>query len=190
LLFFIKSDCLYPFSFDMRNCFRQASKTVAEASEAYNVLLMLIRDIAIHYNAQIHTMTQSTSTMDFNQVFGDTIDNFYQGKEKIIDGMWRTCVKNDSIDIQAVRKYLGIHDKSTLAYLEDCSASIARRSEYTCEWIQRSLLDFTKSTDDILAVTGPSGSGKSILSGWILERLQRPIGGKMYEVYSIKIGMC
>jgi ABC-type lipoprotein export system ATPase subunit len=53
----------------------------------------------------------------------------------------------------------------------------------------RPLLDFSRSTEDVLAITGPSGSGKSILAGWIVERLQKPLDKKMYETLSSTIGM-
>jgi len=151
---------------------------------------MLVRDIAVHYNAQVHTMAQSSSTMDFHQLFGHFIDDFYKRKSKIIEGMWKSSVKSDSIDIQAVRKFLDVHDKITRAYSRDCIAFKGRRNEYTCDWIQRTLLDFTKSADNILAITGPVGSGKSKLFGWVLERLQRPVGGCLHETFTINIGTC
>ena len=62
------------------------------------------------------------------------------------------------------------------------------RDEYTCEWFQKELLDFTRSDDDILVINGKSGCGKSVLSGWIVERLQRPLGRKSYETISYVIG--
>lgn len=52
--------------------------------------------------------------------------------------------------------------------------------EYTCEWFQRHLLEFTRSTDSVLAITAPAGSGKTILSSWIQERLQRPMDRKTH----------
>lgn len=38
-------------------------------------------------------------------------------------------------------------------------------------------------------VIGGSGSGKSILSGWIVERLQRSSGKKSFDVVSVIIGL-
>lgn len=41
----------------------------------------------------------------------------------------------------------------------------------------------------MLFISGASGYGKSILSGWIVERLQRVIGRKSFDVDSVIIGM-
>lgn len=68
--------------------------------------------------------------------------------------------------------------------------SRSARVEFTCEWFQSHLLEFTRGSDDILFISGASGSGKSILSGWIVERLQRVVGRKSFDVDSVIIGLC
>jgi hypothetical protein len=68
--------------------------------------------------------------------------------------------------------------------LSDTTAAKSYRAEFTCEWLQRPLIDFFRSKDGILAIDGPAGSGKTVLSGWTEERLQRPLGRKSYETMS------
>lgn len=159
-----------------------------QVGEAFNDLLMLVRDITLHYYVQINTLSANEVSLDFNQIFGRAVDSFYSRKNRIIDCMWSSRIDDESINIHAIRMWLSIHDVTTRNYLRDREAAKARRDEYTCDWVQRSLLDFTRGNDDVLAITGPSGSGKNMLSGWILERLQRPIGKKTYETLSLSIG--
>lgn len=149
---------------------------------------MLVRDITLYYYVQINTLSTNEVSVDFNRLFGKAMDDFYGRKNRIIDAMWASEIKDDSINIHAIREWLTIHDATTRDYLRDRAAAKARRDEYTCDWIQRSLLDFTRGSGDVLGITGPPSSGKSMLSGWILERLQRPIGKKTFETLSISIG--
>jgi ABC-type polysaccharide/polyol phosphate transport system ATPase subunit len=104
--------------------------------------------------------------------------------------MWACKVDEDSVNINSVRKWLGVHDSTVRTVLNDRAAARSRRHEYTCEWFQRALLDFTRGDGDILAITGPSGCGKSMLASWVTERLQRPLGKKKtHETMFLTIGM-
>jgi hypothetical protein len=150
--------------------------------------LSLVRDITIHYHIQVNTISSDEVSLDFSSIFGRAIDAFYSHKERIIEAMWASRIDDESINIHAIRIWLSIRDATTRTYISDRAAAKARRDEYTCDWFQRPLLDFTRGRDDVLAITGASGSGKSMLSGWILERLQRPIGKKTYETLSLDIG--
>lgn len=55
------------------------------------------------------------------------------------------------------------------------------RAEFTCEWLDRPLVDFARSKDKVLTITAEAGAGKSYLFGWILERLQRRVGHHEYQ---------
>jgi ABC-type dipeptide/oligopeptide/nickel transport system ATPase component len=63
--------------------------------------------------------------------------------------------------------------------------SLERFSEIN--WLQKTLLDFSRGTDEVLAITGDSGSGKSFPWGWTVEQLQRRLGKKIHETLSITI---
>jgi ABC-type uncharacterized transport system fused permease/ATPase subunit len=151
---------------------------------------MLVRDVAIHYHIQINTISSTQVAINFTGLFGKHIDAFYGRKDHIIDAMWAARVDADSVNINSIRKWLGIHDNTVQTVFSDRAAARSRRDEYTCEWFQRTLLDFTRGNGEILAITGPSGSGKSMLASWVTERLQRPLGKKKsHEIMFLTIGM-
>ena len=145
--------------------------------------------------------------MDFYTAFGKYIEPFYRRKNHIIDAMWKHCLGDGryfhayvhlyctdhnldfSMDFRTIRNWLSPRDRTLQTILNDRLTARSRRNEYTCEWFQRQLLDFSRSNDDVLAVVGPTGCGKSVLAGWIVERLQRPLGRKTYETLSYTIGM-
>lgn len=87
-----------------------------------------------------------------------------------------------------IRRWLAPQDRIIQLLASDTMNSRGARDEFTCEWFQSHLLDFSRSSDQTLVISGESGSGKSILSGWIAERLERALGGKSYVVNSVIIG--
>lgn len=106
--------------------------------------------------------------------------------------MWTSQLQdeNESVDIRTVRKWLSVRDNTIQNILNDRRSVRGQRDEYTCDWFQRYLLDFSRGKDELFSVTGPSGCGKSVLAGWIVERLQRPLGRKTHTTLSYIVGMC
>ena len=94
-----------------------------------------------------------------------------------------------TIDIRTVRQWLAPQDRTLELLSSDRMGTRGVRDEYTCEWFQTHLLDFVRSKDHVLAIDGKPGSGKSVLAGWILERLQRPLGRKSYNTITYIISM-
>ena len=94
-------------------------------------------------------------------------------------------LSGNSLDVQTIREWLSPKDHVLRRLLENDRAS---RAEFTCEWFEPHLLEFCSSRNDMFLVTGASGCGKSVLSSWIIERLQRPLGRRSFDVISVKIG--
>ncbi|KAF4630298.1 hypothetical protein G7Y89_g7843 [Cudoniella acicularis] len=164
------------------------SKIRTEVGHAYSDLLILVRDVSLYYRTRISAIQSMEVSLDFNSIFGRNLEAFYDRKTHIIDDMWKFRLGDDSaIDIQVIRKWLSIQDIITKNMVQDQLTINGQRDEYTCEWFQRRLLDFSRSNDDVLQVTGQSGCGKSFLYGWTVERLQRPIGRKKHETLSLTI---
>lgn len=96
--------------------------------------------------------------------------------------IWSHALGGDaSRDVHEVRKWLDQRAFLLRSISAESLTHASQYDEYTCEWFQKHLLEFTRSHEDIFAVTGPPGSGKSVLSSWIQERLQRPMDRKTYS---------
>ncbi|MCJ1420615.1 hypothetical protein MMC32_006973 [Xylographa parallela] len=160
-----------------------------EVGQAFNALLMLVRDVGHVYYVRITGMSTIEVILDFNGVFGRQMDAFYRHKNSITDYMWEYTLAGDSaVKVKTMRKWLGVQDRTLRTILTDRLAAKSHRAEYSCEWFQRHLLDFSRSNDkDVLEITAPAGCGKSVLSGWIVDRLQRPLGKKVYQTLSYTI---
>lgn len=61
------------------------------------------------------------------------------------------------------------------------------RAEFTCEWLDRPLVDFARSKDRVFTITAEAGAGKSFLFDWILERLQRRVAHHEYQAISASV---
>lgn len=61
------------------------------------------------------------------------------------------------------------------------------REELTCLWLTPYLTRFMKGNQKTLAISGKSGSGRTILSSVIADNLQYPIGGVRYTSLYVPI---
>jgi ABC-type multidrug transport system fused ATPase/permease subunit len=164
------------------------SQIRTEVGQTFNELLILVRDVSLYYRTRISALSSTEVSVDFHSVFGKNISTFYRRKDHIIDAMWECRLGDECSNVRVIRQWLDIRDTIIRAVIRERAATSSRRDEYTCEWIERPLLEFSRGGEKILAITGPSGCGKSILAGWIVERLQRPLGKKTHETLSITIG--
>ena len=150
---------------------------------------MLVRDVSIYYYAQVNSISAGQVSLDFNSTFGGVIEAFHQRKSRITDAMWRFELGDDaSMEIETLRAWLRPRDHNLQILVKNRLHAPGHRDEYTCEWFQRHLLDFSRSEEDGLAIVGPAGCGKSILSRWIIERLQRPLGKKTCDTLFFTVG--
>lgn len=161
-----------------------------EVGQAFNALLQLVREVSLYYSLKLHTPAEEVS-FDFNGMFGGQIAAFYQCKNHISDAMWDHSLGHEAaIEVRTLRKWLGPQDAGLQNLIKANDMPPADREEYTCEWFQSHLLAFTRSKNSTLIINGPPGCGKSVLAGWVVERLQRPLGRKSYMTLSCSIGMC
>lgn len=150
---------------------------------------MLVRDVSIYYYAQVNAVSAGQVSLDFNSTFGGHIEAFHKRKSRITDAMWQHELGDEaSMDVETLRAWLLPRDRNLQTLIKNRLHAPGHRDEYTCEWFQRHLLDFSRSKEDGLSIVGPAGCGKSVLSRWIIERLQRPLGKRTYETLFFRIG--
>ncbi|KAH7050107.1 hypothetical protein B0J12DRAFT_699514 [Macrophomina phaseolina] len=158
-----------------------------ELSLALGDMLGLAIEITIFYRKSIRSMSTTAVTVDFNITFGRLMESFIQHKDRIANMFWTYQLKNSPeiadihVSIEEIRLWLLPQDRTLQAMVTGRRATRNLRAEFTCEWFDRPLIDFTRSKDNVLTITAETGAGKSILASWILERLQRPIGKKTYQ---------
>ena len=160
-----------------------------QVAQGLNLILLLVHDVTFYYHRQLRGTSRETR-IDFNGVFGRKIAAFYQLKNHIVDAMWEYTLGDEAaMEIRVLRKWLGPRDAGLQKLLKSDDSAPSFREEFTCEWFQSHLLAFSRSKNDTFAAHAPPGCGKSVLAGWIVERLQRPIGKRTYVTLSCTLGM-
>lgn len=157
-----------------------ATNTIrSEIGHAFNDFLTLAREVSMHYHSAVNGLAPGQINLDFTAVFGKNIDAFWSRKDRIVDAIWKYQLPEDiSVDAKTLRSWLNTRDRRLKTYYNERSITPTHRDEYTCEWFQRQLLDFSRSKDDVLAVFAAEGYGKTHIAKWVAERLQRPLGKK------------
>lgn len=159
-----------------------------EAGSALNDLLILVREVSIQYRMVCIENSSGEVTLDFNKIFGQRMKDFSSRKIHIVDAMWEYALGDETLrKVRTLRKWLSSPDQNLQKLFQDRDLAPSPRHEYTCEWFQSHLLAFSRSKEDVLAISGPAGSGKTTLCGWIIERLQRPLGKKTHETLTCHV---
>lgn len=155
---------------------------------SFTDLLKLVTGIQIDYvHKQLYTRF---SVHGFDERFRLTIDSFFSHGDRFTDTIWATrlqsLAKPGDVSVDLVREFLMPHD--TVTRLLAVTRFIRRpRADYTCEWFSRHLTDFTRSEKGLLLVTGKPATGKTVLSEWVVERLQSLNGRRASEVITYTI---
>ncbi|KAI1321099.1 hypothetical protein F5Y16DRAFT_389291 [Xylariaceae sp. FL0255] len=167
----------------------QAAPSIMDhVSRAFSELLNIVSGIAIGYFAAVHGTRHSTATLDIYATFGASIDSYRSRVQKCTLDIWNFELQSHGYDetaqIETLQQWLAPQDK-VLAYLSSNHISLATRpEEYTCVWFQSYLNSFFKHDEKVLFVEGRSGSGKTALADWAVNRLQRPVGGRSISTLS------
>ncbi|KAI8626992.1 hypothetical protein F5Y19DRAFT_443931 [Xylariaceae sp. FL1651] len=153
-------------------------------SQAFSELLGIVSGIAIGFYSAVHGSRQSTTRMNIYATFGASIDNYRSRVQRCEYAIWnvelqRSHGHDGAIHIETLQEWLEPQDK-VLAFLSSNHITLASRPEnYTCNWFQSPLNQFFKHDEKVLLVEGKAGSGKTTLANWVVNRLQRPVGGRV-----------
>ncbi|KEY74817.1 hypothetical protein S7711_06504 [Stachybotrys chartarum IBT 7711] len=161
-------------------------KIKEHAADIFCDLVDLTGHIAVHYRQKITTLRAGRSvSIDFDATFGKQISDIWNSKQVLHDEIWAHKLgrRRFTISIKSLRDKLQPSvETSVRSTLYDEVSDSLERSEDTCHWIKHELVQFLQSNDQVLKVTGPAGSGKTILAEWVQERLSRPLDHKAYTV--------
>lgn len=134
-------------------------------------------------------MIESTG---FQTRFGQAIANIEAHKDYLMNEIWRIKLVQAhvstgfSYSVDQIRHFLSPYDQ-TVALLTKSIGSRQPRAEFTCEWFDSHLMSFIRGKDRNLLISGKTGIGKTTLTDWIVERLQRLQGAKASDVIFHKI---
>lgn len=161
------------------------------AATMYSQMINLTGGIAAKYRRASDSLKSGSHIhIDFDASFGEQISAIWKIKESMHDQIWAFSLGDNRLPlgIKAVRQKLQPLQLTVRSTLYDEVAESLERSEDTCRWIQHDILQFLNSQEKALTVTGPAGSGKSILAEWVQERLARPLNRKTYTVLDYTFG--
>ena len=189
---FYRLGLLLSFFYRNKSLFQTSDQVQDLLGEAFAALIELVGDIALHYRKKLNSMRSSSVTFDFNAAFGDSILAVEKYQKSISKVLWEHNIRKSkvksAVKIATIQDWLVPRDATVKLLTNSKKIDKAKRTEYTCEWLQRHLLEFLRSEDRTFMLNGPVGCGKSVLTDWLEERLQRPLGRKYYETFSFSFG--
>ncbi|KAI1121826.1 hypothetical protein F5Y10DRAFT_288019 [Nemania abortiva] len=165
-----------------------APSIMEEIDRAFSELLNVVSGIAVGYYSAVNGTHQSQTKLDIYRTFGSSIDNYRSRVQHCEKEIWNLGLQaqghGDAAHIETIHEWLAPQDK-VLAFLSSNHISLASRPEdYTCIWFQPHLNQFFKYDERVLLVEGKSGTGKTTLANWVVNRLQRPVGGRVIPTLS------
>ncbi|KAL2826663.1 hypothetical protein BDW59DRAFT_179378 [Aspergillus cavernicola] len=113
--------------------------------------------------------------------------------ERIAESMWRHQLLRENLDgarvseVKAIRSWLAPEDPAISSITENSSHLAHDREELTCLWMGPYLTRFLKTQQKHLSITGPPGSGKTVLASVIVDHLQHPHSGGSYQTLLVPI---
>ncbi|KAI1455320.1 hypothetical protein F4805DRAFT_275192 [Annulohypoxylon moriforme] len=155
------------------------SEGIAQAlGEVINGLVHLLGDIAIFYHQRISRLSTNTVTIDFDREFGRQLEDICSKREHLIYTIWayKLGPSHNAGDVASLHRELGSTYTHVKSYLYGRTQEKKRRVEGTCEWLEDELIEFLEKDENILAITGSAGCGKSMLASWVRDQLERPVG--------------
>lgn len=157
----------------------EASNEVKHATaELYFDLIRLVGDIAVLYKKKLGNISHGSVTIKFDVEFGKQITHIWEQKATVVRHMWQLKLGEGSDGVEHIRhKLTGPHSVHNSFYGQ---LNTSRCAEDTCEWLKSYLTEFLTSEEKCFTITGPAGSGKTMLAQWVRERLQRPLNDEEY----------
>lgn len=161
-----------------------------EVSEIYADLLQLVCTVTMEYNDGCRTQDTETMNQNINEAFFVYFSRFNAHWRQITNGILTKLHNSQShyyttLDIAAIYEFLDLQDRPLQMIIQGHNHSLADGS---FAWFDPHLTAFALGDQDVMAVTGHPGSGKSALFQWTIERLHISAEYDIWNVvnYSIR----
>ncbi|GAB1212384.1 hypothetical protein ATERTT37_001522 [Aspergillus terreus] len=154
-----------------------------EIAGAYMDLVELISAVAMDYYRSSRGSLMINAS-EFDVRFSHHVKAFYARKTKLTELMWSTTCILQSTDVKSIKDFLSFQDVAV-------PTTIASRrpvyAEFTCDWFAGHLSQMRVRNNGLSVITGGPGSGKTVLSQWIIDHLQTNVDDEVdvisYRVY-------
>ncbi|KAK3322767.1 hypothetical protein B0H66DRAFT_555192 [Apodospora peruviana] len=166
--------------------FTSAREVKELLAHLYCDIVELVGNISIFYKQKIGNLGSNESvTINFEAAFGGSMTHIWERRDQLTAKLWSLNLGYGSSgkSLDSIRRRLR-SDRSTKGAFYDQVNESMKRAEDTCEWLKSHLVEFYRGNSKALTITGDAGCGKTILAGWIKERLQRPLDHVQYRTLS------
>lgn len=166
--------------------FSKSHELMEEVGRAFAELLQIVTGISVSFFSAVHSGQRFTK-IDIFTAFSSLIEAFRRRVHACSQAMWNVTLENkgyEGIQVEDFQEWLAPKD-SVLAFLASNHIQLAKKADpFTCTWFQSELTSFLKSTEKIMLVEGKTGTGKTTLANWAIDRLHRPIARKHVSTIS------
>ncbi|KAH7322582.1 hypothetical protein B0I35DRAFT_476518 [Stachybotrys elegans] len=147
-------------------------------------LANLTGSIVAHYSQKIASLGAGQSVViDLHQSIGNQITNIWRVKQELYDQIWSHSLgkRYFSLSLSDLQKKLDSAplDSMYRALSGEVTNSF-EHSEVHCYWFSEILYSFLESNVQVLSITGPAGSGKSVMAKWLRDKLLTASDEKIY----------
>ncbi|GIK02022.1 hypothetical protein Aspvir_006065 [Aspergillus viridinutans] len=146
--------------------FKESSSLQSEVAKTYASLLQLVLHVTMEYS-------DASRSLDW-LMMGEHVDAAFFQFHNSFNTNWRKLAelalsRRTTTDVAAIYQFLDLQDRPLQMVLEGHNHSLADGS---FAWFDPHLTTFTRSSREMMVITGSPGAGKSALAQWTVERLQ------------------
>lgn len=159
---------------------------------ALSDLISLVASVATHFRKAIGATTTSVF-VDVYATFTVQIKAFWERCGKTSDLMWQQQLSKEGVIedrgalIKAIKTWITPEDQVLSSLTNSTSQLAYDRQELTCLYIGTYLTRFLRSSQQAMCLSGPPGSGKTVLASVMIDYLQHPIAGVTYSTVFVPI---
>lgn len=160
-----------------------------EIAGAYADLVELTCAVSVYYDQKARGFSKVVDASEFDLRFGHYIRSFHTHGISITELVWSSSdvfeITSDPVaTVREIRTFLSFQDRAIPLIL---SARRPCHAESTCDWFAGHLTNLKTRKNGLIVVTGGPGSGKSVLSQWIVDQLQVSVDPDDYDVIAYRI---